>query len=48
MMRTCWPIWKTAGERKQIDADTLARKIDGIYLTDAGKDLARQILIQKG
>ncbi|MCF8074568.1 MAG: HD domain-containing protein [Desulfotignum sp.] len=34
--------------KDQIDADTLARKIDGIYLTDAGKDLARQILIQKG
>jgi hypothetical protein len=34
--------------KEQIDADTLARKIDRIYLTDAGKDLARQTLIQKG
>jgi metal-dependent HD superfamily phosphatase/phosphodiesterase len=32
--------------KKQIDADTLARKIDSSYLTDAGKELARQTLMQ--
>ncbi|MDT8378361.1 MAG: HD domain-containing protein [Desulfotignum sp.] len=34
--------------KKQIDADTLALKIDNSYLTDAGKELARQTLIQHG
>jgi HD superfamily phosphodiesterase/Zn ribbon nucleic-acid-binding protein len=34
--------------KEQLDADALVRKIDKIYLTDAGKDLARQTLIQKG
>ncbi len=34
--------------KEQIDADTLARKIEKIYLTDAGKELAREILIPKG
>jgi len=34
--------------KEQIDADTLADKIDGIYLTDAGKKLAGQMLIQHG
>lgn len=31
--------------KEQIDAETLARKIDSIYLTDAGKELARQTLM---
>jgi HD superfamily phosphodiesterase len=31
--------------KEQIDTDTLARKIDSIYLTDAGKELARQTLM---
>jgi HD superfamily phosphodiesterase/Zn ribbon nucleic-acid-binding protein len=34
--------------KEQIDADTLAQKIDKIYLTDAGKELAGQMLIQQG
>jgi HD superfamily phosphohydrolase YqeK len=34
--------------KEQIDADTLADKIDRIYLTDAGKKLAGQMLIQHG
>lgn len=33
--------------KEQIDTDTLTRKINRIYLTDAGKDLARQTLTQK-
>jgi HD superfamily phosphohydrolase YqeK len=32
-------------EKEQIDSDTLARKIDRIYLTEAGKDLARLTLM---
>ena len=34
--------------KEQIDADTLADKIDRIYLTDAEKKLAGQMLIQHG
>ncbi len=34
--------------KEQIDSDTLVRKIDTIYLTDAGKELAGQTLIQHG
>jgi HD superfamily phosphohydrolase YqeK len=33
--------------KKQIDADTLAREIDNSYLTDAGKELARQTMMQQ-
>ena len=31
--------------KEQMDTDTLTRKIDRIYLTDAGKELARQTLV---
>ena len=31
--------------KEQIEADILARKIDSLYLTDAGKELARQTLM---
>ncbi|MCA1794780.1 MAG: HD domain-containing protein [Desulfotignum sp.] len=33
-------------EKEQIDSDTLSKKIFRIYLTDAGRELARQTLIQ--
>jgi HD superfamily phosphodiesterase len=34
--------------KEQIGAGTLAQKIDRLYLTDAGKKLAGQMLIQQG
>lgn len=34
--------------KNKIDANTLIQKIDQIFLTDAGKELARQTLIQHG
>jgi len=37
---------KECQKKEQIDADTLSKKILRIYLTDAGRKLARQTLIQ--